>query len=139
MKNHSTWRTMRFLILLVWALFAIMLTTQSDRIPLVHLMTSTIGSTDFGDSLGHAGLFGMLACVSYLALSLHFPIRPALLLAMTLALAAGTGTELFQRLVADRATSLSDMMANWLGVFVVGVVVAFRSLSCSPAKNTEQS
>ncbi len=131
--------TLRLIMLLIWVIFTLILTTQSDRIPLVHLMTSTIGSTDLGDSIGHAGLFGMLACLSYLALSRLLPMRHALLLAITLALATGTSTELFQLFVTDRATSLSDMLANWLGVFVVGFAVAFRSLSCSPAKNTEQS
>jgi hypothetical protein len=129
MKIRIELRVLRLIILLVWIVFALILTTQSDRVPLVHLMTSTIGSTDFGDSIGHAGLFGMLAGVAYLALSLHLTPRRALLLAMSLALVAGTSTELFQFLVADRATSLSDMLANWLGVFVVGFTISFVSLS----------
>src|SRR5260221_11811545 len=105
MKIRIEWRVLRLIILLVWAIFALILTTQSDRVPLVHLMTSTIGSTDFGDSVGHAGLFGMLAGVAYLALSFRLSIRRALLLGMSFALAVGTSTELFQLLVADRATS----------------------------------
>ena len=92
-------------------------------------MTSTIGSTDFGDSIGHAGLFGTLAGIAYVALSLQLTPRHALLWAMILALATGTGTELFQLFVADRATSLSDMLANWLGVFVVAFTISFASLS----------
>ncbi|MEO8607056.1 MAG: VanZ family protein [Chloroflexota bacterium] len=127
MKIHIEWRALRLIMLLVWGIFALILTTQSDRVPLVHLMTSTIGSTDFGDSMGHAGLFGMLAVVAYFALSLRLPLHRSLLLAMSLALMIGTSTELFQLFVADRATSLSDMLANWLGVFVVGFAISFLS------------
>jgi hypothetical protein len=129
MKIRLEWRVLRLIILFIWAIFALILTTQSDRVPLVHLMTSTIGSTDFGDSVGHAGLFGMLVAVAYFALSLRLTPRRALLLAMSLALVAGTTTELFQLLVADRATSLSDMLSNWLGVFIVGFSISFRSVS----------
>ncbi len=129
MKIRFEWRLLRLILLLVWAVFALILTTQSDHVPLVHLMTSTIGSTDFGDSIGHAGLFGMLAGVTYFALSIRLTPRRALLMAMSLALAVGTSTEFYQLFVADRATSLSDLLANWLGVFIVGFAISFASLS----------
>jgi VanZ family protein len=49
-----------------------------------------------------------------------------LLLAMIFSLAVGTSTEISQIMVAGRATSLSDLLANWLGVFAVGFVVSYR-------------
>jgi hypothetical protein len=127
MKTAS-WRGLRLTLLLIWGIFALVLTTQSDRVPLVHLMTATIGSTDIGDSIGHAGLFGMLAAIVYLVLSLRLTTQPAILLAMVLALFIGTSTELYQLFVTDRATSLSDILSNWLGVFIAGFIISFASL-----------
>jgi hypothetical protein len=118
---------LRVLAPLVWLIFALMITTQTDRVPVVHLMVATIGSTDIGDAIGHAGLFGTLAFVCYAALAFWLPRRRALSLAMLLALAAGTATELYQLDVVGRSASLSDLMANWLGIFIVG----FAMLSMS--------
>jgi VanZ family protein len=47
------------------------------------------------------------------------------LLAMMAALLLGTTTELFQWFVTDRTASLSDLLANWLGVFISGFMVSF--------------
>jgi hypothetical protein len=124
----AQWPGLRLTLLLIWGVFALILTTQSDRVPLVHLMTSTIGSTDLGATVGHAGLFAALTGIAYVAFALRLPGRRALMLAMALALLAGTGTELFQMFVADRAASLSDLLANWLGVFVTGFIIAYRQM-----------
>ncbi len=124
LKRFQQGWSFRAIVMLIWALFAITLTTQSDRIPVVHLMTTTIGSTEFGDVLGHAGLFGMFTAVAYFAFARWLPGLRALLLAMVLALFAGTTTELYQIVVADRSASLSDLLANWLGIFVTGFVIA---------------
>lgn len=119
--------SLRAVVLVVWAVFAVILTTQTDRVPVVHLMIATIGSTDIGDAIGHAGLFGTLAFVCYAAFASRLPRRRALPMAMLLALAAGTATELYQLDVTGRSSSLSDLLANYLGIFVVGFAVLFWS------------
>ena len=125
MKTRFGFVPLRLLVLLVWGIFAIILTTQSDRLPLVHLMTSTIGSTELGDALGHAGLFGVLTFVVYMAFAIRFKQEWALLLAMGIVLALGGLTELSQFGVLHRAPSVSDLLANSLGVFIVGFTMSY--------------
>ncbi len=119
---------LRLIVLVVWGVFAIILTTQSDRLPLVHLMTSTIGSTEAGDAVGHAGLFGVLTSTVYVVLSIRLKREWALLLAMCSALVLGAVTEISQFGVWHRAPSISDLLANALGVFVVGFLVSYASI-----------
>ena len=89
MKIAGKKLSLRLIVVLIWGVFALILTTQSDRVPLVHLMTTTIGSTEAGDAFGHAGLFAMLCLLLYVALSWRLPPYRALLIAMTIALVAG--------------------------------------------------
>jgi len=127
MDNHLPWRALRPLLLLVWGVFALVLTTQTDQIPVVGLMVSTIGSTEWGATLGHAGLFGTLAALAYLALTIYLPVRRALPLAMMLVLTLATTTELYQVVVAGRSSSLPDLLANWLGIVLVGFIIDLHS------------
>lgn len=117
--------TLRTCVVLVWALFVVTLTTQTDSVPVVHVMIALIGRTELGATVGHASLFGLLTAVAYAALALRLPRRYALLLAMGLALTLGTATEFYQQVVAGRTASLADLLANWLGVFVVAFLVLF--------------
>jgi VanZ family protein len=128
MKTRFGFVPLRLMTLLAWGALAIILTTQSDRLPLVHLMTSTIGSTEFGDALGHAGLFGVLTFAVYMALATRLKSEWALHLAMLLVLFLGGLTELSQFGVYLRAPSISDLLANFLGVFVVGFAVSYLSI-----------
>lgn len=118
---------LRVLVPLVWLIFALILTTQTDHIPVVQLMIATIGSTDVGDAIGHAGLFGLLAFAGYATFTIRLPRRRALLLAVALALVAGTATEFYQVFVAGRSASLSDLLANWLGILAVGFIILATS------------
>lgn len=127
MKNQ--YLSFRMLVMLVWALFVLTLTTQTDRVPVVHVMIALIGRTELGATVGHASLFGLLTAIAYAALALRLPPRHALLLAMGLALALGTATEFYQHAVDGRTASLSDLLANWLGVFVVAFGVVYRLIS----------
>lgn len=126
-KNPSI-RRWRLVILLVWGVFAIYLTTQSAGNPLIDFMASTIGSTEAGDLLGHAGLFAVLTLVGYLALSLRLNQRKAILIAMLVTLAIGTLTEAAQGSAIGRTVSSADLMANWLGTFVVGFCVTYLAI-----------
>jgi VanZ family protein len=128
MKTRLGFVPLRLLVLLAWGMLAIILTTQSDRLPLVHLMTSTIGSTELGDAFGHAGLFGVLTFAVYMALAIRLKREWALPLAMVAVLVLGGVTEVSQFGVLHRAPSISDLLANILGVFVVGFAVSYLSI-----------
>jgi VanZ family protein len=128
MKARFGFVRLRLIVLLAWGALAIILTTQSDRLPLVHLMTTTIGSTEFGDAFGHAGLFGVLTFVVYMVLALRLKREWALPLAMLSVLSLGGLTELSQFGVFQRSPSISDLLANSLGVFVVGFSMSYLSI-----------
>ncbi len=128
MKNGIHWRALRPFILLVWGLFALILTTQTDQVPVVGLMVSTIGSTEVGATIGHAGLFGTLTVLAYLALANFMQRHSALLVTLVGVLLIATATELFQTVVSGRSSSLSDLLANWLGVFIVSFAIAYSAM-----------
>lgn len=138
MNNTARWRMLRPIMLIVWGMFALVLTTQTDQMPLVKLVGSTIGSTEFGATLGHIGLFGVLTAVGYLALNHLLTRRQALSLTMLSALPIATTTELFQNVVSGRSSSLSDLLANWLGILLVGFVIAYSAMPLS-RENVAQS
>ena len=128
MKTRFGYVPLRLMTLLAWGVLAIILTTQSDRLPLVHLMTSTIGSTELGDAFGHAGLFGVLTFAVYMVMTIKLKREWALPLAMFAVLSLGGITELSQFGVLHRAPSISDLLANSLGVFVVGFMMSYLSI-----------
>lgn len=121
-------RRWRLLVLVIWGVFAIYLTTQSAGNPLIDFMASTIGSTEAGDLIGHAGLFAVLTAVGYLALSLKLKPRQAIVIAMVVTLAIGIITEIAQGNAIGRTVSAADLLANWLGTFVVGFCVAYLAM-----------
>lgn len=117
----------RIALVFIWAVFALILTTQSDHVPLVHLMTRTIGSTEIGATFGHAALFAMLTLVVYLALVIRLPRSLALLLAMLMVAALGPLTELAQSGLFGRTPSMTDLLADWLGILVIGFSLTFSA------------
>jgi hypothetical protein len=113
-------------LLMFWTIFVLVLTTQSQNdVPLVYFVGSTIGSTEYGAAFGHAGLFFMLTLMIFTALRLLFGVKIALATAMLIALILATGTEFYQLTLPDRSASLPDLLANWLGVFIIGFIVSF--------------
>lgn len=125
---------MRRLILLVtlaWAGIAVYLTTQPGYNPLVQWFNRTIARTLVGGTLGHLALFASVTLIGYIGLR-GWCNRPlALGLAMLGALTAGTGTEVYQLLVDGRQATLTDLLANWLGVFMVGFALVSGMLALS--------
>lgn len=128
MKTRFGFVPLRLIVLVAWGVLAIILTTQSDRLPIVHFMTSTLGSTEFGDAFGHAGLFGVLTFAVYMVMAIRLKREWALPLAMLLVLSLGGLTELSQFGVLHRTPSISDLLANSLGVFVVGFLMSYWSV-----------
>ena len=117
----------RIALMLAWGLFALVLTTQSDHVPLVHLMTSTIGSSEIGATVGHAVLFGMFAWVLDLSLAIWLPRSVALILAMLAVGLLGPLTEWLQAGLFGRTPSVTDLLADWLGILIVGFALTFAA------------
>lgn len=124
-------RRLILLVTLVWAGIAVYLTTQPGYNPLVQWFNRTIARTLVGGTLGHLVLFASVTLIGYIGLR-GWCSRPlALGLAMLGALTAGTGTEVYQLLVDGRQATLTDLLANWLGVFMVGFVLVSGMLAVS--------
>ncbi len=114
---------LRHLILipmLGWAALALFVTTQPGSHPLVQWLNHTIAQNSLGGAIGHGGLFAVLTIIGYCGLRMWCNRAVALALAMLVALTVGTGTEFYQLLVDGRNATLVDLLANWLGVFMVG-------------------
>jgi hypothetical protein len=113
-------RRLILFLMLGWAALAVFVTTQPGSTPLVQFLNRTLAQSSLGGAIGHGGLFAMLTGISYLGWR-GWCSRPlALGLAMLGALLAGTGTEFYQFMVDGRNATLIDLLANWLGVFMVG-------------------
>lgn len=76
--------------LLAWFGVVLVLTLAPGDVPVVNRLFAILRTIRFGDLIGHMGLFASLTLVLWLGFSLTFTPRRALL------------------------------VANWLGVFVVG-------------------
>lgn len=83
------------------------------------------GGTDATDANAHIFLFLGLTSTWYLAATPFFPARTACRVVMGLAVILGTITELAQRFVPDRGTTLLDLFANWTGVMLFGIGFTF--------------
>lgn len=119
-------RRLLLIVMLGWAGLAVYITTQPGDHPMVELINRLLFRSDLLATVGHGALFAVMTLTGYLGLRTWFPSPAALGLAMLAALLAGTGTEGYQLLVAGRDASLSDLLANWLGVFVAATVVSYR-------------
>lgn len=121
-KNH-----LRIIALLVFGTFTIILTTQPTQLPLIYYTKALTGGTAFGAAVGHAGLFAVLTAVTYFTFALRLPLKAAIAWSMGIVLLCGTMTELFQLTVPSRGYDLADLLANWLGVFMIGFVVVYTA------------
>ncbi|MEZ4667139.1 MAG: VanZ family protein [Anaerolineae bacterium] len=88
-------------------------------------MTHTIGSTEIGATIGHAGLFAILTYAVYLMFALWLSRPLSLGLAMLVVIALGPITEWSQMGLFGRTPSLMDLLADWLGATMLGFAVSF--------------
>ena len=123
MRAHTIWTHIGWIIVLGWVGVVLLLTLMPGDTPLMHLLMP-IFSGEVGGAMGHAGLLGSLTLIGFLGLTNRLPGRRGLLLIMAVALLIGTGTELLQIDVVGRASTATDLLGNWLGVFVAGFVVS---------------
>ncbi len=110
---------LRGFILLVCSLGILLLTTLPGSVPFIRRLFVWMGYFYLGDKLGHAGLFALLVAVGYVALLGWVSPPRALLIATLCALLMGTATEAYQMFVAERASTLGDLIANWLGALLM--------------------
>jgi VanZ family protein len=126
MTKHRTWRPFAFLpwlMMALWGLLVMLLTTLPGETPLVQTLTQLIGGTEFSSVMGHMMLFLLLTVLLYMALQQWVAARYAVLVAMLFVLMLGTTTEFFQWFVTGRDSTIADLIANWLGVFVAGFLI----------------
>lgn len=95
------------------------------RIPLIRTIAQLLGGGDVGDAIGHAFLFGSLTLLVYRVLRLRLSFALAFWGAVALVIALGTTTEFLQRFSAERTVSLSDLLANFVGVLGVATLISF--------------
>lgn len=105
----------------------VLLTTLPRTFPGIRTIARLLDGSDVNDAIGHALLFGLLTLAVYGALRLRLRFAFAFWLSLGLVLALSTATEWAQRFSAGRTVSLSDLLANWVGVLAVGTVISFCS------------
>ncbi len=125
MKRYAVLTPLHWLAMAVWGVFVLLLTTLPGNVPLVKELADAIGGTETSSVMGHCSLFAILTLLSWRALAGWFNWRHALLMAMAAALLLGTTTELFQWFVSSRTSTLMDLLANWLGVFVSAFSITY--------------
>lgn len=115
----------RWLGLIVWGSFVLSLTTLPGWIPLVYVPAQVIGYTVIFSTIGQATLFGVLTLLMWRTLSqwLETPIDLGITMFVILSLA--TSTEIFQWFVATRNASFDDLLANYVGILVVGFTISY--------------
>jgi hypothetical protein len=119
-------RVPRLPLLLLWASVVILFTTLPHPLPLIRAFARMLGGNDVGDAIGHASLFGSLTLLLYWALRLRLRFTLAFWLAVVIVLTLSTATELSQHFSPERTVSLSDLLANWVGILAIATLVSFR-------------
>jgi glycopeptide antibiotics resistance protein len=120
---HST--LVRAVILVIWLAFVMYLTTQPGSNRVIRSVRGVLPPNEWRDVIGHVGLMFILTGFFYLALAARLRWHWALLGAVIVALAIGTGTEYSQSVVRGRTFALSDLLSNWLGVLAMGFALSF--------------
>jgi VanZ family protein len=124
LKPYNHPRILWFM-LTAWATFALILVTLPGDNVVMRAIFSVIDHIWHFDILLHTALFASLTLTLWIMFRQWVDSRHVLLVAMALALIAGTLTEWSQLYVAERSVTVGDMMGNWLGVFVAGFVVSY--------------
>lgn len=117
----------RWLILLMWIGAVLLLTTLPRSFPGIRTIARLLGGSDVNDAIGHGFLFASLTVVLYWALRWRLRFAFAFWLTIALVLVLSTGTEYAQQFASGRTVSLSDLLANWVGIFAAATVISFWS------------
>lgn len=129
-------RYVKITLFVIWSLFVLIMTTQSERMVVVEVMSAIFGRGELIQVVGHIGLFSILTGASYGVFKSRLGKHRALILSMPICLLIGTITEVSQLFVADRSFASTDLLANWLGTFIIGGLV---KLNTQPPNNANQA
>ncbi len=129
MKRDTLLTPLHWLMMAVWGVFVLLLTMLPGHVPLVRVLAGAIGGTETSAVLGHIALFALLTLFTWRALVTWFHWRQAIIMALAAGLLLGTTTELFQWFVSSRDATITDLLANWLGVFASAFVITWFAAS----------
>lgn len=85
---------------------------------IIRWISLLFGGTEETDAVGHLLISAILAFLWYWTLLLYFSPQKAYLIALVIGLGWSISAELTQLIVPNRGTSLLDLVANTLGVFL---------------------
>lgn len=121
-------QSLQALILLVCVAVVVALTTLPKSVGVVRLVYGIElieGHRNVNDAVGHAVLYGALTAVTYWAFRRQLGFERAFWIALATGLVLGGLTEFVQQFSPGRSMSLSDLLANWLGVMSVGMLLSY--------------
>ena len=121
-------QSIQVLILLACAVVVVALTTlprSAGFVRLVYGITLIEGHPNANDAIGHAVLYGTLTAVTFWALRRRAGFERAFWIALATGLLLGSLTEFIQQFSPGRSMTLSDLLANWLGVMSVGLLLSY--------------
>lgn len=110
--------------MLFWLAIVLALTMLPGRGGIMYHIALFFGQSDLHGAIGHMGLMASLVLVLFFGLGRVMPAKYALFLSVTAVFLIGTATEIYQSGVYGRASTLTDLLANWVGTFSVGYVLS---------------
>ncbi|GAB5494417.1 MAG: hypothetical protein Phog2KO_46320 [Phototrophicaceae bacterium] len=124
MLRRSMTFTVISLGMLFWLGLVLALTMLPGRGGLMRQIALFFGQSDLHGAIGHMALMASLVFVLFIGLVRIIPYKYALLLSVTAVFVIGTSTEIYQSGVYGRASTLTDLLANWVGAFSVGYMLS---------------
>ena len=121
-------QSMQVMILLACAAVVVALTTIPKSVGIVRLVYGIElieGHRSANDAIGHAVLYGTLTAVTYWTFRRQLGFERAFWIALATGLLLGSLTEFIQQFSPGRSMTLSDLLANWLGVMSVGLLLSY--------------
>lgn len=112
---------LRWLYALGWTSLALVTLLQSSSQPVIGPPAPPGApslSRELLLTLGHVVVFSLLTALWWWALAASMNPHTALMVAVMIALALGTLTEIGQAAMPDRAASWVDLIVNWLATFL---------------------
>ena len=91
-------------------------------------MKIEVSSFSWSDQFAHMVLYGILACLIYIALrEMNVPRRFWLVLAFAVSFLYGTANEIFQHFLPWRQADINDVVANGIGAFCFPLLLWLRT------------
>lgn len=110
--------------MLFWLTVVLALTMLPGRGGIMREIALIFGRSDLHGAIGHMLLMASLVLVLFIGLGRVIQPKYALLLSVSAAFLIGTSTEIYQSGVYGRASTLTDLLANWVGTFSLGYLLS---------------